>query len=242
MYHSIADAAGPTSIGQATFRMQMEALQASGRPVVPIAALVEARDGGTPVSDDAVVITFDDGFRDFAEQAAPVLGKHGFPATVYLPTDRIGGYEDWATPHRGSRRRLMDWDQVRGLAGDGISFGGHSRSHADLTTLDDPTLDDEVAGSADRIEAELGERPATFAAPYGAADARVRGVIARHYRLAVGTRFDVATMADDHHDLPRIEMHYYRDPGRWRAHLAGQGGWYLGLRKGLRAVRGMMRR
>ncbi len=190
--------------------------------------------------DDAVLLSFDDGFLDFAEQAAPVLREHGFPAVVYLPAARIGGQEDWSAPHGGDPRALMSWDHVRGLAAEGVSFGGHSLSHPDLTTLDDETLEREVAGSADRIADELGQRPATFAPPYGATDPRVRAVLARHYRAALGTRFDVATPDDDRFDLPRIEMHYFRDPARWRAHLDGRGGWYLALRKGLRAVRRMV--
>jgi peptidoglycan/xylan/chitin deacetylase (PgdA/CDA1 family) len=241
MYHSIADAAGPTSIGPATFRDQLAILASSGRPVVPVEALVEALDGGPPLPDDAVVLTFDDGFLDFAEQAAPLLREHGFPAVVYLPAARIGGQEDWASPHGGEPRRLMSWDHVRGLAAEGVSFGGHSLTHPDLTTLDDETLEREVAGSADRIAEELGQRPTTFAPPYGATDSRVRTVVATHFRLALGTRFDRATSHDDRYDLPRIEMHYFRDSRRWRDHLTGRGEWYLALRKGLRAVRRVFR-
>ena len=43
--------------------------------------------------DNAVVITFDDGYRSVLENAVPRLARHGFPATVYLVTGVVGNYE-----------------------------------------------------------------------------------------------------------------------------------------------------
>ncbi len=237
MYHSISETAGATSIAPAVFRAQMEALAESGCAVVPLGAVADALDGGDPLPDRAVAITFDDGYLDFAEHAAPVLRELGFTATVFLPAARIGGHEDWTGGLRSAPRDLMSWDHVRGLAAEGFTFGGHSLSHPDLTTLDAEALEREVAESAARIEEEVGAAPDLFAPPYGATNGRVRAAVARHYRLAVGVRLDRMTMRDDRYDLPRIEMYYFRDATRWRRHLAGRGDGYLAARKRLRGVR-----
>ncbi|MEZ4379100.1 MAG: polysaccharide deacetylase family protein [Gemmatimonadales bacterium] len=234
MYHAIAEAPGPTSIPPVVFRAQMEALAASGRPVVPLEALLA---GFGAVPPGAVVITFDDGFVDFATEAWPVLRDLALPATVFLPTDKMGGREDWAGGHLVAPRPLMSWDQVRATAAEGVAFGGHSMSHPDLTTLDAAALEAELVGCRDRIAAELGRVPETFAPPYGATNPTVRAACARHFRLSVGTRLGRAVGASDPHDLPRLEMHYFRDLGRWQAYLAGRAEGYLLVRQLMRSVR-----
>ncbi|MBF9033170.1 polysaccharide deacetylase family protein [Rhodobacterales bacterium HKCCE2091] len=231
MYHSISDAGGPTSIPPATFDWQMAALAASGVPVLSLDDLLAP---GAP--ERAVAITFDDAFQDFARTAWPILSRHGFPATVYVPTGRVGGVEDW----RGAAeppRPLMDWATIRTLSAEGVTFGSHTVSHPDLLSLDREALVEELAASKAELEDRTGRAADHFAAPYGRDSAPVRAAVAEHYRSAAGTRLGSVGADADRYDLPRIEMFYYTRPGPWQRHLAGRGRAYLGLRRALRAVR-----
>lgn len=231
MYHSISDSGGPTSIPEPTFASQMAALAESKIPVLSLDAAV-AQDG----PKRAVVITFDDAFEDFATSAWPVLSHFGFPAMVYVPTGCVGASEQW----RGAldpARPIMSWTTIRTLADQGVSFGSHTVTHPDLQQLDRESLIEELAASKADMEDRLGRAVDHFAPPYGRGGGLARRCIAQNYRTSVGTRLGIAEADSDLLDLPRIEMFYFTRLPVWRQRLAGHGAPYLGLRRGLRALR-----
>lgn len=234
MYHSISGQGGPTCIAPEVFADQMRAIVEAGVPVITLDDYC-AVGAGLPAR--SVILTFDDGFQDFADVAWPVMKGLGFRPVVYLPTNYIGGREGWhgiASPPR----KLMGWDTIRQLQAEGVIFGSHTESHPELDALAPEAVEGELTRSRDRIAAELGRAPLHFAPPYGIANQGVRARIAQHYRSSVGTRLGSAGAASERYDLPRLEMFYFNDPARWRAHLAGRGGSYLALRRTLRAVKG----
>ena len=101
MYHSVAgDDAGrwldPRSrVCAERFEAQMRYL-ARRRHVVSMTELVEAIEADGELQAGTVALTFDDGYRDNADVASPILAKHGLPWTLYLPTGYISeGEAQW---------------------------------------------------------------------------------------------------------------------------------------------------
>ncbi len=236
-YHSISNDPGPTSIPPSVFRGQMAALSEAGYRVVRLSEFVGWMARRVELPERTVAITFDDGFVDFATEAAPVLRAHGWSATVFLPTAKMGGHADWPGEQTAPLRPLMSWEQVRALRADGFEFGGHSVTHPKLPSLDAATLASEIRDSHAELERQLGAAPVTFAPPYGASNAAVLDEVRKWYQLSCGTRLARVSPTDDPFDLPRIEMHYFRDLARWRAYLDGRAETYFLCRRALRAVR-----
>lgn len=76
-------------VSSATFRRHCEALK-KAFDVVSLETAMHFLDGERKVTRPLAVITFDDGYLDFYEEAFPVLNDLGLPATVFLPTNLIG--------------------------------------------------------------------------------------------------------------------------------------------------------
>jgi peptidoglycan/xylan/chitin deacetylase (PgdA/CDA1 family) len=77
------------------FEMQMEFL-ARRRKVVSISGLVSRLERGDVPETGTVVISFDDGYRDTLEVAAPIMERYGLPAIVYLSTGEVTrGVNQW---------------------------------------------------------------------------------------------------------------------------------------------------
>ena len=100
-YHSVTDQSiarwidPRNAIPLKIFEAQMSFL-ARRRKVVSMSALVDALESEEDVEPGTVVISFDDGYRDTLELAAPVLEFYGIPAIVYLSTGNVtGGANQW---------------------------------------------------------------------------------------------------------------------------------------------------
>jgi peptidoglycan/xylan/chitin deacetylase (PgdA/CDA1 family) len=236
MYHSISEGPGPTCISPDTFGEQLEIIASCGYQVISLTEFVELYRDRRSFPARCLVITFDDGFADFAEYAFPALKARGWPATVFLPAGLVGGSEDWVGK-LAPPRRLMDWPQVRQLANDGIEFGGHSMTHRDMTRLAPEALEDEIRQSRDVIAQHLGVCPISFAPPYGRSNSAVRQEVSKWYEISLGVRLARATLQCDRFDVPRIEMHYFRHPSRWAGFLQGRAEAYFGVRRLLRNLR-----
>jgi len=235
-FHSISHGEGPTNIPPDVFEMQINSIADLGVDVIGLDDVEAWINGTREIDRPSIAITFDDAFDDFARNAFPVLDMYGFRACVFAPTSLIDGDEEWAPPS-AIKRKLMGWAMIEDLSRQGVDFGSHSCSHCDLTALSDGNLESELTESQKVLEDRLSRPIRHFAPPYGYSDERVRKAIAQSYDLSVGVRLNKAHKSSPKFDLPRIEMHYYRNETQWRSFLTGKGRVYFNARRLLRETR-----
>ena len=135
--------------------------------VISMGELLDKLENSYPFNRE-LVITFDDGYRDNYEHAAPVLRAMGLPATFFVVSEFIGSdIVPWWDKSLPVPQPWMTWDQVEQLSRDGFAIGAHTRTHADLATLSGEEAWQEIQGSRVDLEEKLGVPITLFAYPYG---------------------------------------------------------------------------
>jgi peptidoglycan/xylan/chitin deacetylase (PgdA/CDA1 family) len=211
-YHSIDSSGSPISLSPAAFRRHIRHALSAGIRVVSIEDLLAADDAAA----ETVALTFDDGYVNVAQEAIPLLVEHGLPATIFVPTAFVGKTSEWARKDRYATPELplLDWDALGALAEQGISIGSHTRTHQQLTGLSRAELVGELAGAARDIADRLGVSANGLAYPYGSVSEMVCRAAADVHRWACTTSFrELGT--DPPLALPRLDMWYFEQPGRF---------------------------
>jgi len=201
MYHAVAEVPEDPHqlcVAPARFAEQMTWLARHGLRGVSVGTLVEAMRVGQ--HRRMVGITFDDGYRTVLEAAVPELQRHGFGATAFIISGRLGATNEW---DEGPSWQLVDAAEVRQLAAAGVEIGSHGATHVRLAGADADELIAEIEASRASLSALVGAEVRGFAYPYGSMDHRVRIAVREagyQYACAVETaRHDIDILA-----LPRV--------------------------------------
>lgn len=179
MYHRIIQD-GPAGLAQwrtspADFADQLAWLRDNGWQGVSLARMTKALHWNEPLPERCVMLTFDDATRDFMDHALPLLHRHGFPATLFAPTAKVGQSADWDIAH-GDPASLLDWAELDALRHCDVAIASHGARHLPLTSLSTEAMIRELAGSKALLEARLGQEVNAIAYPFGDYDPFVRSL------------------------------------------------------------------
>jgi peptidoglycan/xylan/chitin deacetylase (PgdA/CDA1 family) len=139
----------------AMFRAQMQYLANHGFHVISLHQAVMAIKNHSGLPSRPIVLTFDDGYADFFTTAVPILQSHGFTATSFVITGRMG----WAG--------FMTPSQVVAADAMGFTVGAHTVDHVALATQAPARATWEMKQSKLALENLLGHPVIDFAYPYG---------------------------------------------------------------------------
>ena len=218
-YHQINT---PSSV----FAMQMKWLRQSGYRTIDLSELMGGFEFGQNLSK-RFVLTFDDGYEDFYTDAFPLLRQCGFTATVFLATDRIRD-----TSVRVEGADYLTWNEVRELHAQGITFGSHSVTHADLRSLGPEQIDYELGYSKETIEQRIGATVDSFSYPFALPeeDSDFIRYLAdtmenMGYSNGVSSTIGRAMPRDARFFLPRLSVNTWDDVELLRAKVEGGYDW-----------------
>jgi peptidoglycan/xylan/chitin deacetylase (PgdA/CDA1 family) len=234
MYHSIStslyESIHPyfeTNTSPEVFDSQMKYLSEEGYSTISPSDVVALLHSGARDARKKVVITFDDGFRDFYTDAAPILKKYGLNATMYLPTAFI---DQAGKPLLG--KECLSWSEVRELYSIGMAFGSHTVTHPTLKFLPEIDLEREIRVSKETIENELGVSIDSFAYPYAFPEQdpafahRLRDLLkSSGYDNGVSTVIGSVQNLEERFFLRRLPVNSWDDLKFFRAKLDGDYDW-----------------
>lgn len=234
MYHSISDETEDwvnpyfrVTTPSALFERHIQVLSEMGYCARPLRNLDEMLKSSIS-SRKFVVLTFDDGFRDFYTNAWPIMKKYGFSGTVFLPVKFIDDIDNELI----KGKKHLTWDQIRELDSQGIEFGSHTINHLQLRDCSKDIIRREIVDSKIIIEKKLGKPVFSFSYPFSlpfndkkTMQTIIGSIGEAGYRYSVGTKVGTVTKVKNKGILSRLPINSMDDESFFKAKLGGAYNW-----------------
>lgn len=200
----------PWYIPETAFRAHLRYLSSNGWAVISVDTFLAALSGSECLPPRAALLTFDDGYKSLLNVAAPCMREFGYPSVAFIPTRFVGGHNDFDGGQE-PQEAICTWADLRELDGYGCSIQSHGVGHQDFRGLTRKDREEELMGSKQTIEDQLGKPVAVFAYPFGfCPDKQVISEVLTQtgYRAACLFEGGVAgSPFEDVYFLPRVAMY-----------------------------------
>lgn len=202
MYHHVQskesaqkEGSGALTVYTDVFRGQMEYLRDHGYSVVSMVELASFFDKNSSLPSKSIILTFDDGYDDFASDTFPILRELSFKATVFVPSGLIEnpGY--------------LSWSQLSEISGSGlVLFANHTWSHKNVKS-DRSEVEKEINLADLQLNDKGYNNPKVFSYPYGISSSLAEEFLGKKgYSLAFKTKFGRILCQKTRFELPRVRI------------------------------------
>jgi peptidoglycan/xylan/chitin deacetylase (PgdA/CDA1 family) len=176
------------SVEPTKFAEQLDEIQKNGYETINFYNIEQ---GNIPTKP--IILTFDDGYKDFYTTAYPELRKRNMTAVVYVIANNDGA-------------NYITTDQIREIADNGIEIGSHTLSHIDLSTANTTKASNEISQSKTRLESIIGKNVISFCYPAGKYTLETIEIVkGAGYKYATTTKSGIADF-DGPLELSRYRM------------------------------------
>ena len=194
MYHRFNENKYPsTNIRMEVFHEQMQIIKNSNYefydPKIFITEFDKRKD------NKKVLITIDDGFKSFYNEAWPYLKKNQIPFILFISTEPVG------------KNGYMNWDEIREIEKSELGYiGHHSHTHEYLINMSDDQFIEDIETSSRIFKDKLGYVPSIFSYPFGEYSLFMKNYIIKNFDLAFGQHSGVIDLNKDKFELPRFPI------------------------------------
>ena len=142
-----------------------------------------------------ILITIDDGFSSFYENAWPYLKEKKIPFILFISTEAIG------------KNGYMNWEQIKEIEKESFAFiGNHSHSHEYLLEFGIDEFKNDILKSIEIFKKNLGYNPIYFSYPFGEFSLEQTSFIKEHFKYGFGQHSGVIDVNKNPYELPRFPI------------------------------------
>jgi len=201
MYHHIQDmeiAASKNqqnlSVSPETFEQHLVYLQSSGYTTISMQELINFFDLGTALPTKPILLTFDDGYKDFFEKAIPLINKYQAKSTLFLATGLANNPE------------YISWGDVTNFSKNLVLVANHTWSHTN-TNGSREKVAKEITTADTQLSQNGLNSPKVFSYPYGLVGSTAESVLSENgYQLGFTTMPGSILCKQKRLTLPRIRV------------------------------------
>ena len=152
-------------------------------------------DFNEPKLDKKILITIDDAFSSFYENAWPFLKENKIPFILFVSTEPVGKYG------------YMTWSQIKEIEKEDFVFiGNHSHSHEYLVKYNFEKFKEDIDLSINIFKEKIGYNPIFFSYPFGEYSLKQKNYIKQKFDYAFGQQSGVIDINKDKFELPRFPI------------------------------------
>ncbi len=148
-----------------------------------------------PKNDKKILITIDDAFSSFYENAWPILKKRKIPFILFVSTEPVGkpGY--------------MNWDQIKEVSNHDFAYiGNHSHTHEYLLNFSHVEFEKDIKNSVRIFKEKLGQNSIFFSYPFGEYNLKQLNFIKENFKYGFGQHSGVIDLTKNRYELPRFPI------------------------------------
>ena len=148
-----------------------------------------------PKKEKKILITIDDAFSSFYNNAWPFLKENEIPFILFVSTEAVGKFG------------YMTWDQIKEIEKEKFVYiGNHSHSHDYLVEFTKNEFLDDINNSIIIFKNKLGYNPIFFSYPFGEYSEYIKAYIKKKFKLSFGQHSGVIDVNKDLFELPRFPI------------------------------------